>query len=157
MKLKKKIAIPVAGLTVLGIVAGLTLSASATTPAPSNVIRNSFSAVISGGSSGGLPGSPTFGQVAVTCAGPAADHASLPATTSYPIGGTVTNGTAAGYTATGGGFAVGNATGTVTGQVAVTASHAEETYTNGAGWLVGVLNSTGSPQTVTAYVICTSA
>jgi len=110
-----------------------------------NILHNSYSTSIPAHS---------HGRVAATCA--YTEDAGLPETTNYPIGGDAPNGAADGYVAVGGGYSVGNGSGSVNG-LDISMSRAELTYTQGRGWLVAGHNETDDPINVWAWVICVYA
>jgi hypothetical protein len=123
-----------------------TTAAVGTNGTVGDVEHNSFYATVPANS---------FGEVAATCDGTA--FGQLPSSTNYPIGGNADLTGIDNDVAVGGGFEVGNGSGDVTGGVVETMSRPELTYTNGRGWLIGVDNTTSSPQTVYAYVVCVAA
>ncbi|HLT96302.1 MAG TPA: S-layer homology domain-containing protein, partial [Acidimicrobiia bacterium] len=110
-----------------------------------NLLHNSFQTTIPAGA---------HGMVAATCA--ATDEAGLPEETNYPIGGDAPNGAAEGYVAMGGGYSVGNGSGSTDG-VNVSMSRFELTYTQGRGWLIAAHNNTDADVPVWAWVTCISA
>lgn len=114
-------------------------------PTVGNVLHNSFGSTV-----------PPNGQaqVAATCAGTADDN--LITDPGYPIGGDAANGPATDFVAVGGGYSVGNGSGSVTG-VNVSMSRDELTGTNGKGWLVTFQNTTDTTQTVRTWVVCLKA